>query len=57
MFDYLVKILLESGQEVPDFWQDRKPEAGVDVDFNDNSDDEAENGGEGDGGEAAVDTW
>jgi ATP-dependent RNA helicase DDX3X len=55
MFDYLIKILLESGQDLPDFWQERKPEEGVEVDFNDNSDDENEAGGEGNGGNAAAD--
>ena len=58
MFDYLIKILLESGQDLPDFWQERKPEDGAEVDFNDNSDDENDAGGEGDGGNAAAeDAW
>lgn len=42
MFDYLVKILLENGQELPEFWADRKPEGDEPVDFDDNSDDEGE---------------
>jgi ATP-dependent RNA helicase DDX3X len=48
MFDYLVKIMIEAEQELPDFWADRKPEDGDAVDFDDNSDDE------GDGEDGAV---
>jgi ATP-dependent RNA helicase DDX3X len=48
MFDYLVKILLESGQDLPEFWEDRRPEAGENPNFDDNSEDE-------DDGEEATD--
>lgn len=58
MFDYLVKILLESDMPLPEFWEDRKPEEGQALDFEDNSDDEED--GEvagGNGGDAAADSW
>jgi hypothetical protein len=42
MFDYLIKIMIEAEQELPDFWADRKPEDGDAVDFDDKSDDEDE---------------
>lgn len=57
MFDYLVKILLESGQDLPDFWEDRKPEEGEKPDFDDNSEEEEEED-EGEGDAAPVaDAW
>ena len=40
----LVNVLVECGQPVPDFLEGYKPEAEAEIDFNDNSDDEAEEG-------------
>lgn len=46
----LIKILIESGQSLPDFFEEYRPEAGAELDFDDNSDDdEADAGGAGDG--------
>lgn len=42
MAPFLAKILVESGNQVPDFLQEYKPEDGVPLDFDDNSDVEAE---------------
>lgn len=55
MFDYLAKILLESGQDLPEFWEDRKPDEGENVDFDDNSEDEGD--GEGAGDAPVEDAW
>ena len=56
MLDYLVKILLESGQDLPEFWEDRKPEEGEKPNFDDDSEDE--DGGEGEGDATPVaDAW
>ena len=63
MKDFLIKILLETKQDLPDFWAAEKPEGDV-VDFEDDSgpDDEDENAANGDSGEAngtanADDGW
>lgn len=40
--DDLVKILMERGQEVPDFLQDRAPAEGEPLDFDDDTDHEEE---------------
>lgn len=42
MAPFLAKILVESGNEVPDFLEEFKPEAGAPIDFDDDSDDEEE---------------
>lgn len=45
----LVKLLMETGQQVPDFFESFKPEDTTKIDFNDDTDDEGE---EADGGGA-----
>src|SRR5271170_6654398 len=42
--DFLVKILLETGQDLPEFWADRKPEDGEALTFDDDSGTEEEEG-------------
>jgi hypothetical protein len=42
MADFLVKILLETKQGLPEFWADRKPAEGEAITFNDESGDEDE---------------
>lgn len=56
MADFLVKTLIECGQAVPDFFQDRIPEDVAKIDFNDDSgaEDEDEAIGETNGGD---DVW
>lgn len=62
MADFMVKILLENNQPIPDFFQSLIPEDAK-VEFNDNSDDESDDGGDaggdeggwGNGGDAAAD--
>jgi ATP-dependent RNA helicase DDX3X len=53
----LIKILLECGQEIPDFLEDQKPAEGEPLKFDDDSSVDGEN----DGGEKATseggDTW
>ncbi|KAL9619830.1 MAG: hypothetical protein Q9160_005570 [Pyrenula sp. 1 TL-2023] len=49
----IVKILLETGQEIPDFLDAFKPETGEAINFDDDTDNE----GEGDGNGDAADTW
>ena len=54
--DDLVRILLETKQEVPDFLESYKPEDTENLEFNDDTDDEGEtgsNGGDAWGGAAA----
>ena len=48
----LVKILLEAGQAIPDFLEDRQPGEGENLDFADDTDDEGEGGNNAEGGEA-----
>lgn len=62
MAEDLVKVLLESNQEVPDFLADKKPEDGEELKFNDCSDDDDDNAAEeGDGaaawGNGGGDAW
>ena len=58
MFDYLVKVILETGSDLPDFWEDRRPEKGELVDFDDNTDDEDDGENDaGKGGATEGDTW
>ena len=55
--DDLVKVLLECNQDIPDFLEPHKPEEGAELDFNDDSDKEGENG-EADGADASGgDAW
>ena len=42
MRDFLVKILLETDQALPEFWEEFKPEDTTEIDFEDNSDDDEE---------------
>jgi ATP-dependent RNA helicase DDX3X len=50
----LVKVLLESNQEVPDFLADKKPDDGEELKFDDDSEDEeVENNGDDANGAAA----
>ena len=54
MADDLVKVLLESNQEVPDFLADKKPEDGEELKFDDDSEEEeVENGSDDADGTAA----
>ena len=57
MFDYLVKILLESEQDLPEFWEDRKLAEDEKLDFDDKTDEEDEGGDGDDGGVAAAEPW
>ena len=53
----MVKILLECGQEIPDFLADQKPAEGEPLVFDDDSgadDDDDEGEGTGDGGDAGA---
>ena len=50
--DDLVKVLMECNQQVPDFLQSHKPEEGAELDFDDESDKEGE-----DGDAAGGDAW
>lgn len=55
MAEDLVKVLLESNQEVPDFLADKKPDDGEELKFDDDSEDEGvENGGDDVNGAAAA---
>lgn len=49
----IVKVLLETGQDIPDFLDSFKPEEGEAVDFDDDTDAE----GEGDDNGGAADAW
>ena len=49
--DALVKLLLETKQEIPDFLENYKPDNVEDLQFNDDTDDEDE------GGAAGGDAW
>jgi ATP-dependent RNA helicase DDX3X len=59
----LVKVLMESNQEVPDFLADKKPEEGEELKFDDDSEDEedegadAANGAAGAWGAGGGDAW
>jgi ATP-dependent RNA helicase DDX3X len=50
----LVKVLIESNQEVPDFLADKKPEEGEELKFDDDSEDEEDEGADAANGTAGV---
>jgi ATP-dependent RNA helicase DDX3X len=54
--DFLVKILLETGQDLPEFWADRKPEDGEALTFDDDSGTEEE-GEEEENSDDGGDAW
>jgi len=59
----LVKVLLESNQEVPDFLADKKPEEGEELKFDDDSEEDEDDGvgvadgAAGAGGAGGGDAW
>lgn len=52
----LVKVLLESRQDVPDFLADKKPEEGEELTFDDDSEEEGD-GDAADGADGAAEAW
>lgn len=56
--DALVKVLLETNQKIPDFLETYKPEEGTKLDFDDDTDDEADATAEtGTGDKAGDNSW
>ena len=51
----MVKVLLESNQDVPDFLADKKPPEGEDLNFNDDSEGEEDEGAA--GGDDGAGAW